>query len=184
MSAPTAAVPAPIHPLRDAKFQRLWTGSAISLFGDQFYLVALPWIVFQLTGSAVAMGTMLMAAAIPRAVLMLLGGAFSDRLSARKIMITTACARALLVGAIAALLATHALKIWELYLLSFGFGVADAFSFPAGQTYLPFLVSRDRLVVANSVLQTTAQLIMIVGPAPAAIVVKSLGAAWAFFLDA
>jgi len=162
----------------------MWTGSSISLFGDQFYLVALPWVVFQLTGSAVAMGTILMAAAIPRAILMLMGGALSDRVSARRIMMTTASARALLVGAVAALLASHSLRIWELYLISFSFGIADAFSYPAAQTYLPFLVPRERLVAANSVFQTTAQLVTIVGPAPAALVIKTMGAGWAFFLDA
>ena len=64
----SAAAPAPYHPLRDSRFRRLWGASAVSLFGDQFYLVALPWVVFQLTGSAVAMATIMMAAAIPRAV--------------------------------------------------------------------------------------------------------------------
>jgi hypothetical protein len=170
--------------LRDSQFRRLWLGSAISLFGDQFYLVALPWVVFQRTGSAVAMGTILMSAALPRAILMLMGGAISDRFSPRKIMMATATARTLLVAAIGALLWMHILQTWELYLLSFGFGVADAFGFPAGQTYLPFLVTRGRIVAANSVLQTTAQLVTIAGPAPAGVVVKTLGAAWAFLLDA
>ena len=184
MTSFAAAAPAPYHPLRDSRFQRLWGASAVSLFGDQFYLVALPWVVFQLTGSAVAMATIMMAAAIPRAVLMLMGGAISDRMPCRKIMMATASARGLLVTAIGVLLALHSLRIWELYLLSFGFGIADAFAFPAGQAYLPFLVTRERLVTANSALQTTAQLITIVGPAPAGIAIKALGAAWAFFIDA
>jgi MFS family permease len=181
----TAALPiATPHPLRDPLFRRLWIGMAISLFGDQFYLVALPWVVFQLTGSAVAMGTIMMAAALPRAVLMLMGGAVSDRVSARKIMMATATARTLLVATVGVLLWLHVLRVWELYVLGFGFGVADAFAFPAGQAYLPFLVKREGLLAANSVIQTTAQLITIAGPAPAGIVVKTLGAAWAFLLDA
>jgi MFS family permease len=184
MTTTAAAAPAPYHPLRDSRFRRLWGASAVSLFGDQFYLVALPWVVFQLTGSAVAMATIMMAAAIPRAVLMLMGGVASDRISSRKIMMATAAARGLLVTAIGVLLQLHILRMWELYLLAFGFGVADAFAFPAGQTYLPFLVTRERLVTANSALQTTAQLITIVGPAPAGIAIKAVGAAWAFFIDA
>jgi MFS family permease len=184
MSADAATLSAPAHPLRDSRFCRLWAGSAVSLLGDQFYLVALPWVVYQLTGSAVAMATIMMAAAIPRAVLILVGGALSDRFSSRKIMITTALARGVLVAGIGVLLALHSLRVWQLYLLSLGFGVADAFALPASQTYLPFLVTRERLVSANSVLQTTAQLITIVGPAPAGIVVDTLGAAWAFLLDA
>src|ERR1700727_913045 len=92
------------HQLRNSNFRKLWMGSAISFLGDQFYLVALPWVVLQRTGSAVAMGTILMAAAIPRAVLMLLGGALTDRVSPRKIMMGTASARTIFVAAIGVLL--------------------------------------------------------------------------------
>jgi MFS family permease len=74
--------------------------------------------------------------------------------------------------------------VWHLYVLGFAFGVADAFSMPAGSAFLPSLVERDQLVRANSVVQTTSQLTTIVGPAPAGLVIKSLGAAWAFILDA
>ena len=158
--------------------------SAVSLLGDQFYLVALPWVVLQITGSAVAMGTILMTAAIPRAVLMLMGGALTDRLSPRRILLGTATARTVFVGAVGALLWFDVLQIWQLYVLGFAFGVADAFSMPAASAFMPSLVARDQLVRANSVSQTTAQLTTIVGPAPAGLVIKSLGAAWAFILDA
>ncbi|HET9408646.1 MAG TPA: MFS transporter [Candidatus Sulfotelmatobacter sp.] len=174
----------PAHPLRERNFQLLLTGGTISLLGDQCYLVALPWLVLQMTGSAVAMGTILMAAAIPRAVLMLMGGAISDRMSPRKIMMATAWARTFFVAAIAILVWLHVLRLWELYALSFAFGVADAFSFPARQAFVPSLVKREQLVQANAALQSTAQLTTIAGPAPAGIAIKVLGTAWAFFLDA
>jgi hypothetical protein len=174
----------PSHPLRNSRFRRLWAGSAISLFGDQFYLVALPWVVLQTTGSAVAMGTILMAASIPRAVLMLMGGAVADSLSPRRILIGTAFGRTLVVGAVGALLWFRVLQTWELYVLGLAFGVADAFSLPASSAYMPSIVGREQLVAANSVMQTTAQLTTIAGPAPAGLVIKALGAAWAFVIDA
>jgi MFS family permease len=172
------------HPLRERNFRMLWAGSAISSLGDQFYLVALPWVVLQLTGSAVAVGTILMAVAIPRAVLMLFGGALTDRMSSRKILMSTAAARTMFVTAIGILLWFRVLQLWELYVLGFAFGVADAFSLPAASTLLPLLVKREQLVAANSVFQTTARLTTIVAPAPAGIVIKALGTAWAFFIDA
>jgi len=172
------------HPLRERNFRLLLTGSTISLLGDQCYLVALPWLVLQMTGSSVAMGTILMAAAIPRAVLMLLGGVLTDRISPRKIMMSTASARTIFVGVIGALVWFHILHIWELYALSFAFGVADAFAIPAGQAYLPSLVKREQLVAANSVFQSTAQLTTIGGPAPAGLLIRAFGVAWAFILDA
>jgi len=183
--ASTQPVPAkPQHPLRERNFRLLLTGTTISLIGDQCYIVALPWLVLQMTGSAVAMGTMLMAAAIPRAVLMLLGGAISDRISPRKILMSTASTRTVLVAAIAVLIWFHALNIQELYALAFLFGVADAFALPAMSAFLPSLIKREQLVAGNSALQTSVQLSMIAGPAPAGFLVKAFGAAWAFFLDA
>ena len=179
-----SAPPAAQHPLRERNFRMLWAGSAISAVGDQFYLVALPWVVLQLTGSAVAVGTILMAVAIPRAMLMLFGGALTDRISARKILMSTASARTLFVTVIGFLLWWHLLQLWELYVLGFFFGVADAFAWPAATTLLPSLVKREQLVAANSVFQTTGQLTTIVAPAPAGLAIKALGTAWAFFIDA
>lgn len=57
MSDTTAAAPgapAAAHPLKVRDFRLFWIGSTISLFGDQFYFVALPWLVLQLTGSGLA----------------------------------------------------------------------------------------------------------------------------------
>ena len=62
------------------------------MLGDQFYLVALPWLALAMTGSSLALGLVLMAAAIPRAALMLVGGALSDRYDPRSIMIASSAA--------------------------------------------------------------------------------------------
>ena len=78
-------------------------GNTLSGCGDQFFLVALPWLILQLTGSGAVLGGIMMVRAIPRAALMLLGGAVTDRVSPRKIMILTAAARTLLVAALAVL---------------------------------------------------------------------------------
>lgn len=172
------------HPLQTRNFRLWWIGAVVSLFGDQFYLVALPWLMLQLTGSAVMLGGLLTAAALPRAVLMLIGGAVSDRFSPRKVMMATASARAILVAAVAALIWLDALQLWQLFLLSFAFGVADAFSFPAIQTFLPSLVEQDQLAAANSAAQSAFHLSSIAAPPPAALIVRTLGAAWAFLLDA
>jgi len=169
---------------KNREFIQYLVGVSLSGVGDQFYLVALPWVILQLTGSASIMGSIMMVAAIPRSVLMLLGGAVSDRISARIVMIYTAIARALFVTAIGALLYRNALTLLEIYALSFAFGLADAFSFPASDKYMPSLVSGERLVPATSAQQTTSRFILITGPAPAALAMKALGIPWAFFIDA
>jgi MFS family permease len=172
------------HPLRNPNY-RLWLiGGTISLLGDQFYLVALPWLVLQQTGSAAVMGAIMMAGAIPRALLMLMGGAVSDRMSARKIMMATATARTLCVTVIGVLVWMRILRTWELYALAVAFGVSDAFAVPAQTAYMPSLLKREQLVAASSVSQSTGQLTTILGPVPAGFVIQTLGVAWAFFVDA
>lgn len=171
------------HLLRNRSFCRLWIGDTISWTGDQFYLVALPWLVLSLTGSSVVLGTIAMLAAIPRAVLMLLGGAISDRASPRRVLMLTAFVRSLLVSAVAALLFVNKLHLWELYFLALGFGVADAFSYPAGSAILPTIVEPEQLAAANSISQSTMQITMLVAPGPAGLFIRAFGSAWAFLLD-
>jgi len=183
-STPTAPTPAIEHPLRNPNY-RLWLiGGTISFLGDQFYMLALPWLILQQTGSAVAMGAVMMAGSVPRALLMLMGGVVSDRISARKVMMTTATTRTICVAVIGFLIWFRILEMWEIYVLAVIFGVADAFAAPAGTAYLPSLLKPEQLVAASSVGQTTSQLATIVGPVPAGFVIKALGVAWAFFIDA
>src|SRR5271156_595770 len=115
------------HPLFNRDFRYLWIGNAVSGCGDQFFLVALPWLILQLTGSGAVLGGIMMVQAIPRAALMLIGGAVTDRISPRKVMIFTAASRTILVAALAAFIWTHHVGIWQIYVLSFLFGIADAF---------------------------------------------------------
>ena len=68
-------------------FLLLWIGSLISMVGDAFSMIALPWLVIQLTDSALALGTVMAAAAIPRAAFILVGGALVDRFSPRWVIL-------------------------------------------------------------------------------------------------
>ena len=184
MKTRTAFTPASQRPLRNPYFRRLWIGNAISWTGDQFYLVALPWLILQLTGSSIVLGTVTMTAAIPRAALMLVGGAVTDRISPRRILILTAFLRSVLVAAVSGLIWLHMLTLWQLYTLAFCFGIADAFAGPAAQAYLPSLVAPEQLAAANSISQSTIEITTLIAPGPAGVCIKAFGTAWAFFSDA
>ncbi|HET9211387.1 MAG TPA: MFS transporter [Thermoanaerobaculia bacterium] len=192
MSSEPAAAPQPVpgpaprapHPLGIPHFRNLWLGATISLLGDQFYLVALPWLALQLTGSSVVLGTLLMVAGIPRAAFMLIGGAVIDRFSARRVLMLTAAVRMVLVGAVAALVWRNRIQMWELYGLTLAFGIADAFSFPAGPALIPTLVQPEQLPSANALMQSSTVMAQMAGPAPAGLAIKSWGVASALFFDA
>src|SRR5215468_4020006 len=102
-------------PLSVRNFRLLWIGEGISLLGDQFYLIALPWLVLQLTGSALALGTVLALAAIPRAVFMLIGGALVDRYSPRSVMFASNFARLVLAALLSVLVLTNNIGIEMMY---------------------------------------------------------------------
>ena len=184
-SAPVAPDSSPVsHPLRIAHFRNLWIAATLSLFGDQFYLVALPWLVLQLTSSSLSLAAIMMAAAVPRAVLILGGGALSDRIPPRRILIATGLTRAALVATVALLTGSGVIQVWHLYVLAFAFGIADAFASPASAALLPSLVSPEQYAPANAMLHGSAELSTLLGPAPAGLVVKHWGLAPAFWIDA
>ncbi len=87
-------------------FRLFWIGQGTSLIGDYFNFIALPWLVLQLTGSAFALGTVLALEGIPRALFMLLGGAITDRFSARAIMLISDIVRFFLCGLLMTLVLT------------------------------------------------------------------------------
>ena len=170
-----ANVQKPASPLSVRNFRLLWIGEGISLLGDQFYLVALPWLVLQLTGSALALGTIMALASIPRAVFMLLGGAFVDRYSPRSVMIASNAARFVLVALLSVLVLTNTIQMWMLYVLALAFGLADAFYFPAQTAIVPQVLQQDQLQAGNTFVQGTAQLSLFLGPVLAGALIALLG---------
>jgi hypothetical protein len=161
--------------LRNRDFRLLWIGETISLLGDQFYLIALPWLVLQLTGDAFAMGTVMALGGIPRAAFMLLGGALTDRFTPRLIMLASNLVRFVLMVVLAILVLTNAIALWMLYALALVFGLADAFFFPAQNTIVPRLVDKVLLQPANAIMQGTAQLSLFAGPVLAGLLIALLG---------
>ena len=173
-----------IQPLRERDFRLVFSGESISLLGDQFHFVALAWLTLQLTGSGVALGTVLMTVAIPRALFMLLGGAMSDRISPRSLMLVSNALRTVVVAIIAALVLTGHAQLWQLYVLALIFGTVDAFFHPALNTIVPMLVSERLLSPANALAQIMMQLSGLIGPAIAGVVVATLNTGPAFAFDA
>ena len=172
------------HPLKNADFRFLWIGSTISAFCDQFYFVGLSWLVLLFNGSGATLGTVLMLEAVPRAAFMLVGGAVTDRISPKLILVATAAGRMFLVAATAALIYLHRLQLWHLYGLALAFGTADAFGMPAGRVLLPALLSGEQLPAGNALLNSAAQTSAIAGPAPAGLILKKWSAASVFVVDA
>lgn len=165
----------PASPLSVRNFRLLWIGESISLLGDQFYMIALPWLVLQLTGSALALGGVMALAGIPRALFMLIGGALVDRFSPRAVMIASNLARLVLVALLSVLVLTGQIRIEMLYGFALAFGLADAFYFPAQSAIVPQLLPEEQLQAGNTFVQGTAQLSGFLGPVVAGALIALLG---------
>lgn len=169
------SVPRPGNPFAVRDFRLLWFGEAVSALGDQFALIALPWLALVVTGSPLALGSVLALMAVPRALLMLVGGVSVDRLSPRRVMLGSNAVRFVAVAALGAVVLAGVVELWMLYAFALVFGIADAFFFPAQTSIVPELVEPDQLQRANGIVQGTAQASVLVGPALAGVVIAALG---------
>jgi len=165
-------------------FRLLWASEGVSVVGDQFHAVALSWLVISLTGSGLALGTVLIAISVPRALLLIPMGVVADRRSPRTLMLGSHLARAGIVAAITLLVVSGNASIPALAALGVLFGAADAVYMPSQQAFIPRAVPADGLPSANALLQGTYQLTGIVAPPLAGLVVAAAGTGIAFGVDA
>jgi hypothetical protein len=177
--------PSPIQALRHRDFRLFWAGQSVSLIGDGVFNVALVWQTLELSSTTGALALVTLTRFVPRLALLLIGGAVSDRVSRRRLMLTTDLIQALGVASIAALSAISALEIWHLALLAGLIGAANAFYLPTITAIVPELVPRDDLLNANA-LRAGSQLLTqdLLGPALGGVLVAAAGAGTAFALDA
>jgi MFS family permease len=170
--------------LRTPGVRHLLGAEAFSDLGDGLSYVALAWLTLQLTGSGLALGGVLAAQGVPRAVFTLIGGATSDRFSPRLQMVASAAARAAVTAAIGGLALAHAASLWNLYALAVVFGLVDAFFQPARGSLLPRVVDPGQLEPSNALLSSAARTCSIAGPALGGVLVATAGAGFAFLGDA
>ena len=90
--------------LRNTNFRWLLGGGFVSMLGDQFSMLALPWLVLSLTGDSLSLGIAVALMGAPRALLILLGGTVADRYSPRRVMLLSKYANAAILFLLAALL--------------------------------------------------------------------------------
>ncbi len=171
----TEATLSPTNPMRRAlaarDFNLLWIGQLASLLGDQFYIVAATWLVLKLTKDPLALGTVLALGTLPRAAMVLVGGAITDRFSPRLIMLTSDILRLLLTAVMAILVLDGSMQIWMVYAFSLVYGVISGFFSPASNAIVPYLLPEQDLQAGNAIFQGGSQLVSFIGPALAGVVI-------------
>src|SRR6266545_4870416 len=173
-----------LGPLRERDFRLLWLGRTTSEFGSALVPVALTFAVLDLTRSASLLGLVLVAAFVPRVVLLLVGGVVADRFARRRIMLASDALRAITQGLVALLLLSGRARLWELVLLFVAYGAADAFFSPASTGLVPEVTAKEHLQQANALLSFSRSAMTVVGPGVAGLLVAISAPGVVFAVDA
>ena len=174
-----------VDPLRrDRDFRFLWIGQIISGVGRQVTVVALPFQLYVLTGSTLAVGLLALVQLVPILAFALGGGAVADAVDRRRLLLITQLGLAGAAGSLFLLASSPTAPIWGYYVVAFvaaGLGAVDQ---PARSSAVPRLVPRERLPAAIALNQLGFQVMAVAGPALGGILIAWVGVAAAFAFDA
>ncbi|HEX4063039.1 MAG TPA: MFS transporter [Streptosporangiaceae bacterium] len=174
----------PSGPLQSANFRLLLACDVVSMIGTAVAVVAIPFAVLAVGGSASDVGYVASAALVAMIVFLLLGGVVADRLPRHHVMMAADGVQALAQAASAALVLTGQARIWELAALAAVRGLGLGFYFPAAQGLLPQTIPGDHLAQANALDRVGRNGGQIGGAALGGILVSLAGPGWGLVADA
>jgi len=177
-------VPSTFAALRHRNYSLWFFGQTVSQMGTWMQSVAQGWVVYALTGSDLALGTISFLGALPTLFLMLPAGVVVDRSDKRRLLLLTQTAMMLLAFTMAILAATNSLRVWHIGLLATLLGIANSFDAPTRQAMVVEMVD-DRRDLTNAIAlnSTIFNLARVVGPAIGGVVLAAFGAVWCFGLN-
>ncbi|MGO9671954.1 MAG: MFS transporter [Streptosporangiaceae bacterium] len=161
------------------------TGQVISNTGSWMQRVAQDWLVLNLThGSGEALGITTGLQFLPLLLFSLWGGMIADRYSKRRILMVTQTVMGALALILGILAITGAVRIWHVYALAFGLGLATVVDNPTRQAFAVEMVGRADMPNAIALNSAVFNLARIAGPAIAGLVISVVGTPAAFLVNA
>ena len=173
----------PLAALGHRNFRLLYLGLLVSTLGSQITRAASAWVIYELTGSAAALGLAGLFAALPLIPMSLFGGALADAVERRRLLLATQVMALSTVAALAALSASGQIAVWHLYAANVMITTVGVLDRPARQALIPSLVPPEQLFNAYTLMTTLMQVSSLVGPMIAGLALATGGAAWAFGID-
>lgn len=189
MSTPPAPTPTrlprPLRPFTHRDYRLLAASMAASLFASGLWLVGMVWQVIATGGGPSELSLVTAAAGLGLLVSVLIGGVAADRLPRRLVLAAVETTRTAAAALAAVLALTGALRLWQLAVIAFVVGAAEAFFYPAYSAILPTLLPADELLAANGVEGTLRPVAMqALGPALAGLIVGTFAPGWALLAAA
>ena len=171
----------PFTIFRNRRFRLMWSAQLVSTIGDSLIDIAAAILVYRLTGSALAVGFVLMATAAPSLLLGLFAGVFVDRYDRKTIMIVCDVLRGLFVLTIPFLISFGI--VW-IYLAVAVISAIGTFFNPAHASVLPDIASDEELAAANSMLSISGFGSTALGFAAGGLIASGASIEWAFYINA
>jgi len=168
---------------RNRNFLFFLLGRSVSSLGDYFGNLALSWLVYAVTSSALALAFTWVTFLVPRSLIRLYGGVYVDRWNRRTIMLGTETSRAALFAVIGIATLAHETPLVFIFVIAFSVGSLGALFDLAADTVTPALVGRDALLRANSTFTAAFEIDGVAGPALAGITIALFGTAAALLAD-
>ena len=165
-------------------YRLFFGGQIVSLIGSWISMTATSWLVYRLTGSAMALGAVGFAGQFPGFIMGPFAGAFLDRWDRHRVLVVTQTVSMLQSFALALLTFTGHITVPAIVVLNAVQGVVNAFDMPARQSFLPTMIS-DREDLANAIAMNSSMFnaARLVGPAIAGFMIATAGEAWCFLVD-
>jgi MFS family permease len=170
--------------LASRNFRLLLACDVVSTFGTAVALVAVPFAVLSIGGSAADVGYVTAAGMLPVIVFLLLGGVIADRLPRQQVVTGANVLQALAQAGSAALLLAGRAHIWELMALAAVHGIGQGFYFPASAGLLPQTVPEQHRAQANAMDRIGRNAALITGSALGGVLVGVAGPGWGLAVDA
>jgi MFS family permease len=171
--------------LRVRDFALVWVGMSVSLLGDGIYLVAIAWQVYTLDNRPTALALVGAAWMIPQVLLLLVGGAISDRFDRRIILMLSDVVRGAAIAGLGLLSVTGAIQMWQVFALVGLYGAGAAVFTPSFTGIVRDIVPRELLLEANSLGQLVRPIaVRFVGPLLGGVLIAAFSVGAAFLVDA
>jgi MFS family permease len=171
-------------PLRVSRdFRRLWTGQAVSLFGTMLTTAALPFQVFEETGSSLAVGLLGAAELGPLLVCAVVGGSFADRVDKRRLLLGVTTASMLCSATLAVNASLEHPQVWLLYVVGSVAGGVTAVSFSVMRSLLPLLLAQDLRPAGFALQSMYTSFAWTAGPAVAGVLIGGIGLTSVYVAD-
>ncbi|MBA7609052.1 Enterobactin exporter EntS [subsurface metagenome] len=168
--------------LKNRHYRWFWLGMLASFIGIHLQLVARNWLVYEMTGSALALGIVIAAWGLPILLLSLYGGAVADRVKKRNLLIVTQVANGIITLIIAILIATEGILLWHLIAAAALTGIIFAFHVPARLAIIPELVQKREILNAIALNSTGMNLSRFVGFAIGGALLGVIGVAGVYYV--